>query len=283
VRVTRTRDAAAFAATTREWLQRDPYRNNVVASVIGTRAQPGYPAEPDALWLTMHDGPEMAGVALVTPPRGALLSQMTPTAAAALGVWFAENTGDNSADHAPPTVDALTAVALSFRDAYVQRSGATATQRRLSRLYALERVRPPIGVSGLARPAVAADRDQLIAWLKQFQAELNIVEDADVVIDHRLRGDRLIWLWEVDGEPTSMTLLSEPVVGVSRVGGVFTPVELRGHGYASAMVAAASQHALDRGSTACMLYTDLANPTSNKIYQQIGYEPVDDAEIWAFS
>jgi RimJ/RimL family protein N-acetyltransferase len=266
VRVTRTRDVAAFAATTGEWLQRDPYRNNVVASVIRSRAQRGYPVEPAALWLTVHDGSEIAGVALVTPPRGALLSQMAPAAAAALGTWFAENTGDNAADHAPPTVDSLTAVALSFRDAYVKRSGATATQQRLSRLYALERVRPPVAVNGLARPAAAGDRDRLIAWLRLFQVELNIAEDS-----------------EVDGRPASMTLLSEPIVGVSRVGGVFTPVELRGHGYASAVVAAASQHALDHGSTACMLYTDLANPTSNKIYQQVGYEPVDDAEVWAFS
>jgi predicted GNAT family acetyltransferase len=283
VRVTRTRDVAAFAATTGEWLQRDPYRNNVVASVIRSRAQRGYPVEPAALWLTVHDGSEIAGVALVTPPRGALLSQMAPAAAAALGTWFAENTGDNAADHAPPTVDSLTAVALSFRDAYVKRSGATATQQRLSRLYALERVRPPVAVNGLARPAAAGDRDRLIAWLRLFQVELNIAEDSEVVIDQRLRGDQLIWLWEVDGRPASMTLLSEPIVGVSRVGGVFTPVELRGHGYASAVVAAASQHALDHGSTACMLYTDLANPTSNKIYQQVGYEPVDDAEVWAFS
>jgi predicted GNAT family acetyltransferase len=69
-------------------------------------------------------------------------------------------------------------------------------------------------------------------------------------------------------------------VRIGRVGGVYTPPALRGHGYASANVAAASQHALDSGAVACMLYTDRANPTSNRIYQALGYRPVGDAQEW---
>jgi len=91
-----------------------------------------------------------------------------------------------------------------------------------------------------------------------------------------------MWLWEVDGEPVSTAWLSAPVAGVTRISGVYTPPERRGHGYASGVVAAASQHALDAGVDACMLYTDLANPTSNKIYQALGYRPVCDATQWAF-
>ena len=30
------------------------------------------------------------------------------------------------------------------------------------------------------------------------------------------------------------------------------------------------------------LFTDIANPTSNKIYQAIGYEPVIDIDQWSF-
>jgi predicted GNAT family acetyltransferase len=64
---------------------------------------------------------------------------------------------------------------------------------------------------------------------------------------------------------------------------VYTPPELRRHGFAAACVATLSQRVLDRGAKACMLYTDLANPTSNNIYQKVGYHPVTEAEMWQFS
>ncbi len=68
-----------------------------------------------------------------------------------------------------------------------------------------------------------------------------------------------------------------------RVGPVYTPPELRGRGYASAITAAATQRILASGRRFCFLYTDLANPTSNSIYQQIGYRPVTDITIWRFA
>jgi predicted GNAT family acetyltransferase len=68
----------------------------------------------------------------------------------------------------------------------------------------------------------------------------------------------------------------------SRIGPVYTPPDLRRRGYASAVVAAASQAQLDAGARFCFLFTDLANPTSNRIYQAIGYEPVRDVEVYTF-
>jgi predicted GNAT family acetyltransferase len=67
-----------------------------------------------------------------------------------------------------------------------------------------------------------------------------------------------------------------------RVISVYTPPHLRGRGYASACVAALSQRLLDQGRKFCFLFTDLANPTSNHIYQEIGYEPVRDIDQWRF-
>jgi predicted GNAT family acetyltransferase len=63
---------------------------------------------------------------------------------------------------------------------------------------------------------------------------------------------------------------------------VYTPPELRGRGYASALVARVTQHLLDGGRDYCFLYTDLANPTSNKIYVNVGYEYVCDSVDYAF-
>jgi predicted GNAT family acetyltransferase len=121
-------------------------------------------------------------------------------------------------------------------------------------------------------------------WWAAFGAEAlpDDHQDAARPIDARLNRPGLLWLWEVDGEPVSTAYLSPLAAQVSRVSGVYTPPDLRGRGYASACVATMSQRALDGGAVACMLYTDLANPTSNKIYQAIGYRPVADVQEWRF-
>jgi predicted GNAT family acetyltransferase len=74
----------------------------------------------------------------------------------------------------------------------------------------------------------------------------------------------------------SMAYASPASGGVTRIAGVWTPPELRGHGYASGVVAALSAARLDAGE-ACMLYSDLANPTSNAIYGAMGYRRVGDS------
>jgi predicted GNAT family acetyltransferase len=87
----------------------------------------------------------------------------------------------------------------------------------------------------------------------------------------------------VDGTAVSMAAVRPSVVGLPRVSLVYTPAEHRRHGYAGAGVAALSQHLLDDGARACMLFADLANPTSNGVYQRIGYRPVADADVWRFN
>jgi len=67
-----------------------------------------------------------------------------------------------------------------------------------------------------------------------------------------------------------------------RIGPVYTPPELRGRGYASALVAGTSQQLLDGGKRFCFLFTDLANPTSNGVYQRLGYRPVEDRVVMEF-
>ncbi len=89
-------------------------------------------------------------------------------------------------------------------------------------------------------------------------------------------GDRFV-LWDVDGTPVSMAMLRAPASGVSRIGPVFSPLPLRGHGYGSAVTAAAVNLAHRSGTADVVLFADLANPTSNAIYQQIGFEAVCDS------
>jgi GNAT superfamily N-acetyltransferase len=151
------------------------------------------------------------------------------------------------------------------------------------RMFRLDTVEPPVGVPGRLRAGTPSDRELVIDWLAAFGAEAlpdHPRTDPSPLADRVLaRGDGL-WLWEIGGEPVSMLTTAAPAAGVVRINTVYTPQSRRGNGYASAGVAAASQRAIDQGADACTLYTDLANPTSNQIYQAIGYYPVGDATIW---
>jgi predicted GNAT family acetyltransferase len=84
-------------------------------------------------------------------------------------------------------------------------------------------------------------------------------------------------VWEVEGVPVAQASARPVVAGMSRIGPVYTPPQHRRHGYAAAVTAAASQWALDEGAQRVLLFTDLANPTTNRLYPRIGYRPVYDA------
>jgi predicted GNAT family acetyltransferase len=90
------------------------------------------------------------------------------------------------------------------------------------------------------------------------------------------------YLWELDSKPVSMAGVGGNTPNGIRVSWVYTPPELRGKGYASALVATLSQAQLDAGKKLCFLYTDLANPTSNAIYQRIGYKKVSESTHYDF-
>ena len=104
------------------------------------------------------------------------------------------------------------------------------------------------------------------------------------LIDRRLDQPVLcgLLLWVVDGEPVSMAATARESKHTGVVAPVYTPPELRRNGYASAVTAAVTQKILDVKPYAA-LYTDLANPTSNKIYQAIGYQHVCNHRMIEFN
>lgn len=149
-------------------------------------------------------------------------------------------------------------------------------QRRTGlRLFRLDTLTPPEGVIGQPRTATIADRGLIADWYRAFAAEadalgVNLEEAVDVVL-----GSGRVWLWCVNGMPVSLAARREPEAGCARIGPVYTPPTERGHGYGSAVTAAATRDILDLGAIPA-LFTDRANPTSNKIYQQLGYYAVED-------
>ena len=135
------------------------------------------------------------------------------------------------------------------------------------------------------RVATPDDRDLVVAWTEGFMRDaFGEADPAEVVstADRWISGsERTLYLW-MDGEATSLAGVGGPTPNGIRIGPVYTPPEARRRGYASALVAAVSQAELDAGRRFCFLFTDLANPTSNHIYQDIGYEPVRDVDAYTF-
>lgn len=280
MRVIREPDVGAFADRVLPFLLGDPVRNSLPCQLVIGRRDGLVPTEPDALWLWVRDTDgALCGVALQTPPHPLVLTDMPPVAAEALAERLAADRP------ALPGVHGPNGLAARFARTFTTRTGRTAEPGMGLRLFRLEAVRPPAQVPGRLREAVAADRDLLVEWSAEFFAEALPDEEADPsrLVDLRLGRPGLAWVWEDGATPVSVAYRSEPALGVTRVSGVYTPPALRGRGYASACVAGLSQAARASGVAYCVLFTDLANPTSNKIYQAIGYEPVGDAQVWNFS
>ena len=122
----------------------------------------------------------------------------------------------------------------------------------------------------------------MIKWTRAFIHDAGVpVVDVEAAVERQL-GDGRLFVWDHD-RVVSMVGTSPPIAGVVRLGPVYTPPKARRRGYATALVADVSRRALAAGATKCMLYTDLANPTSNSIYQAVGFRRSNDAQEYIFS
>jgi RimJ/RimL family protein N-acetyltransferase len=274
-------DLATFAESALPWLARDPVRNNVLWTLVSGRLDGLTPVEPDGYWArVLDDDGEIVGVCLRTPPRSLLLSTMPLPAVEVLAGHLART------HHDLPGVDGPRASSGAFAARFGELLGLRVDDGLSATMYQLDKVEPPQGISGEVREAGPADRDLLVAWYDAFGREAlpyHPPEDSGPVVDSGLARGGGIWLWWDRGEPVSVLAISRPAAGVRRIGPVYTPPERRGHGYASASVAAVCERALSDGALACMLYADRANPTSNRIYQRIGFHPVGDSLELVFS
>ncbi|MFB9467854.1 GNAT family N-acetyltransferase, partial [Streptomyces cinereospinus] len=185
--------------------------------------------------------------------------------------------------HALPGVGAEHDTATAFAEAWQRHTGATPTLHERQRLYRLGTLTPPEPLpEGRGRVAGEQDREQLILWYREFAAAIGAgpSTDADSWADTRIAYGRVTF-WEApDGTPVSMAGVTPMVAGQMRVAPVYTPAHLRGRGYAGAATVEVSRAALAAGAAEVLLFADLANPTSNGLYQRIGYRPVTDFAVY---
>lgn len=263
------------------YLEVEEARHNLAFGILSTaRAHPDVYPELRA-WIALEGG-RVVGAALRTPPHNLILAQPTDERAVAALAHRID-------DELPGVVGAVPEVDR-FAAAWTTRHDRAAKVLFQQRIYALSAVIPPPPAPGSMRLATVADRGQVLGWFRAFSEEVLHPGDNDDgtrlqrSVDARLRSeDAGMALWELDGRPVSLAGFGGPTPNGIRIGPVYTPPELRGQGFGTAVTAAVSAMLLDRGRRFCFLYTDLANPTSNGIYTRIGYVPVCDSREVAFT
>jgi uncharacterized protein len=275
-------DARAFLDVAGPLLLEDEARNNLILGVTGTLIEDPDRYAAKRFWVVADDGEETVAAAMQTPPYNLLLAPARSDAA--LEALVEAIDGDLPgvvASH--PEVDAF--VRLWSR--------SHAVEPRVLRnqgLFALEVVQALPHAPGARRQATKDDYTLVMDWVTAFGDEVLEENDpgrteARTFVEQRLGGHGTggIELWEDAGEVVSLSGWGGPTPNGIRIGPVYTPPELRGRGYATSLVAELSQALLDAGRRFCFLYTDLANPTSNAIYERIGYVKVAEAAMVAFS
>jgi GNAT superfamily N-acetyltransferase len=280
-----TEDPRAFLLRSGGLLEADPVLSTVVASVTAKAVDQPAPAYP-RWWLTVADEAtgEPVGVVMRTAPFEPYPLYVLPLPDDATRLVAAELVARGEEVSA---LNGALPTARLLATELARRTGRRAHVHEHTRLHVLTKlVEPPVAPDGRARVALPAEGALALSWFRAFHADAaeqagRLAPDAEgeqfdeEEIDGRIAEGR-IWLWEDGlGTPVSLVGFNAPSFGVARVGPVYTPGAHRGHGYASVLTAHVSRLLRDSGTRVC-LFTDQANPTSNKIYAAIGYEPVVD-------
>jgi GNAT superfamily N-acetyltransferase len=281
-------DPGSFFDVAGDVLAAQPVLSTVVAGVaerIRAQREDGvaWPAGVPCWFAVVLDGDEVVGTAMRTATFGEYPAYLMPMPDEAVHVLSATLLARGEpvlgANGALPAVQV-------FCEDMAAATGRTARVGQHTRLFELGDLVEPRAAAGRLRPATMAEHGLVASWYATFMADADEQagrepgaspheSPSDEELERRIETGR-VFVW-VDGDdaPVNLTAATPPAFGVSRIGPVYTPKEQRGRGYASACVYAVSRLLRESGERPC-LFTDQANPTSNKIYEAIGYRPLVD-------
>jgi len=275
-------DPAAFLDRIRKRTGSEGVRYNLILGVSHRLIDDLHEYGQDDPWfVTLEDEGGVSGLALRTPPFEMLVAAFAGDPAEISGLLASEASGIYDA---LPGVVGEPDIADRFARAWCADHGIKIKHTMRQRVYSLTRVNPIPLSPGKLRPAGPGDKTLVEKWVAGFQEdtfghvdEARIADRAERMVE---RGD--VYLW-VDGKPVSIAARTRPTGDVITIGMVYTPPHLRGRGYASSCVTTLCGLLLESGFKHCALYTDLANPISNKIYKQIGFAEVCDSVCHTFT
>ncbi len=268
---------ASFLARARAFLERREADHNLLLGLAESLGEGALTLSAPPVLATVARGGDVVLAALRTPPRSLVISaaddDMADAAVDAL-VDALQQSGVGLPGVTGPTATA---------DRFAARWAGDARLHMQMRLYGCRQVVPVPAAPGVLRAPREEDRALLVRWLDAFGDDIReptSPHEAERQVERRFR-DGSLYLWD-DGGVVSLAGVAHPAGRTIRVNAVYTPPEQRGRGYATSCVAEVTRRMLGERSM-CVLYTDLANPTSNAIYQRLGYQPLSDCAMWHFS
>jgi predicted GNAT family acetyltransferase len=275
---TLTGDFEPYAERTDALLTSSPAEHTIALTVLErVRAGRRWSAEP--MWFGwFEEGGEVRGAVFRTPPFEWLLAVVPEDATAELVAAL------RTAGAEVPGVNGDVESVDRFADAWTAATGERAATTLALDLYELDTLRhPEPPPAGHARPAEEADLDVAVRFSTAFQDETPTPStDVLPLVRERLDEGRL-WLWEdAAGAAVSLAARTPAVAGVARIAPVYTPPEQRRRGYATAVTAACAADALAREAERVVLFTDLADPSANAMYQRIGFRPIGGRRVVQF-
>lgn len=232
---------------------------------------------------TSESGSGLAGAAIMTPPHNVVLCCGPSWPDEAFQVLY-ESLLEAGCE--VPGVIGRADLAARFASSFSRLSapaGGMAVEKAMGLgLYLLERLSKIPCSPGFLRPASGDDLALLTDWYLEFHMDCfgEVPRYATPENFSRLVASEDVFVW-VDGKPVSLAAKSRPTWNGVTVSMVYTPPALRRRGYATSCVAELSRLLLGTWRF-CTLFTDLANHTSNHIYETIGYRRIADFAEYRF-
>lgn len=278
MKINRFEDASQFYEQVKDYLLKQEALHNVQLALCNTLIQNPERFDEKHYLATVEVDKDVIAVAMKTPGQNLLLSKIEDFGSIEIIAQDIHLTQELLSGVNAPVTEAK-----AFVEAWHSLTGQSYHLKMDLRAFQLEQVQPIPKPTGDLRLATQSDCQLLILWYAAFALEaLSTVESEAERKVERLLQRGIAYIWE-DEIPVSMACHVRVMPNGAAVSLVYTPPEYRRKGYASACVAALSQTLLKQGHRYCFLFTDLANPTSNHIYQAIGYQPVGDLSEYSFT
>lgn len=272
--------AESFLNRTLKYLEKDEAENNLIIGICNKIKEHGGLYKEKPFFAALEDGDKVILAGAMTPPRQMLLygKDYSPEDIK----LFCDNIKKGGISL--PGANGESELVKQFAGTWSEINNCTYRPGMNMRTYKLEKVKYRGNAEGSLRLADEQDTELVTNWIRNFNddADLDAIshDEALKTAEFEIK-NRLLYIWE-DGNRVSMAASTRETEHGKVLALVYTPKEYRNKGYASACVAALSQHILDSGKKFCALFTDLANPTSNSIYMKIGYEPICDFDEYMF-
>lgn len=271
-----------FQNHVKPFLQQNEAANHLILGILSDILSGLYTDYPPYL-ATVEDNQNIVLVALRTPPHNILLSTTENVASLEFIVkhLYQEYTS-------LPGISAPDDLAQVFVEKWKVLSGQSYYLKMHQGIYQLEATQPVKQPQGICRKVRDDDMLILVGWFQDFLSGISgevssqVAESTLSRLIKRPHHEAGLFVWVVDDTLVTMAAYFGATPNGCRVSYVYTPPKFRRNGYATACTAAVSQHALNSGRRYCFLYTDLSNPTSNHIYQEIGYEFMCSVKQYTF-